>query len=339
MLSAQELLAAYLAVRLGLYEALASHGPSTLAQIVERTSIAPRYARELLEQQAVAGYLAVDELAGERVYSLPPGHEEVLTASASPHSMIALTTLPLGGIARALPALLAAYRSGSGVSDAEFGDDWRNGHSGANRALFTHLLPNWIRTTLPQVHERLSAGGLVADVACGAGFAGIGLAQAYPKARVWGLDVDAKTIEYARRNALTAGVASRVAFEVRDAADPELSGSYDLVCLFDVLHELAQPIEVLRACRNLRSANGDVVVMDAKVAMTFGAPGDEIERFQYATSVLHCLPACLAQQPSAGTGTVMRVSTVREYARAAGFTNLRLLEVEDHFHHLYHLVG
>lgn len=339
MLSAQELLAAYLAVRLGLYDALASGGPSTLAQIIERTGIAPRYARELLEQQAVAGYIAVEEPAGERVYSLPPGHEEVLTLSASPHSMIALTTLPVGGIARALPSLLGAYRSGSGVSDTEFGDEWRNGHSGANRALFTHLLPGWIRVALPRVHERLNAGGLVADVACGAGFAGIGLAQIYPKVRVRGLDVDAETIDSARRNALSAGVGDRVAFEVRDAADPELSGNYDLVCLFDALHELARPIEVLRACRELRSADGDVLVMDARVAATFSAPGDEIERFQYATSVLHCLPACLAEQPSAGTGTVMRVSTVREYVRAAGFAKLHLLDVEDRFHRLYHLVG
>jgi len=342
MLSTQELMAAYLAVRLGLYEALSSDGPGTVAQIAERTGIAPRYARELLEQQAVAGYIAVDEpakAAEERIYSLPPGHEEVLTASASPSSMVALTTLPLGGIARALPSLLAAYRSGSGVCDAEFGEDWRNGHSGANRALFAHLLADWIRVALPHVHARLNAGGLVADVACGAGFASIALAQAYPKALVHGLDVDAATIDSARRNVLAAGVEERIGFEVCDAADPRLNGTYDLVCLFDALHELARPVEVLRACRKLRSADGDVLVMDAKVAASFRAPADEIERFQYATSVLHCLPACLSERPSAGTGTVMRVSTVRDYARAAGFADMRLLNVEDRFHRLYHLLG
>jgi hypothetical protein len=114
---------------------------------------------------------------------------------------------------------------------------------------------------------------------------------------------------------------------------------YDLVCVFDALHEMARPVEVLRACRAMRAPDGTVLVMDAKVAERFTAPADEIERFQYATSVLHCLPACLAEQPSAGTGTVMRVETVRDYARRAGFADVRLVPVEERFHRLYRLVG
>jgi hypothetical protein len=96
---------------------------------------------------------------------------------------------------------------------------------------------------------------------------------------------------------------------------------------------------VLRACRALRADGGDVVVMDAKVGTRFRAPADEIERFQYATSILRCLPACRAEQPSAGRGTVMRVSAVRDVARAAGFEEPRLLRADDRFHRLYHLVG
>jgi SAM-dependent methyltransferase len=342
MLSTQELLAAYLATRLGLYEELARGGPGTVAEVAERTGIAPRYARELLEQQAVAGFIAVDEPArpaGERRYSLPPAHEDVLLASDAPHSMIALSVLPLGGIAAALPLLLDAYRSGDGVPDAAFGEDWRNGHSGANRALFAHTLPGWIRTQLPATHARLHAGGSVADVACGAGFAGVSLALAYPQARVHGLDIDPQTIELARRNAAASGLDGRVTFDTADASVLDGDRGYDLVCLFDALHEIARPVEVLRTCRELRAQDGEVVVLDAKVATRFKAPADEIERFQYATSVLHCLPACLAEQPSAGTGTVMRVGTVREYARAAGFADVRLLPVEDRFHRLYRLVG
>lgn len=342
MLATQELLASYLGCRLGLYDSLSEDGPGTAAEISERTGVAPRYAREWLEQQAVAGLIAVEHPArpaDERVYAMPPGHAEVLTESASPMSMIALTVLPLGGIARALPELLAAYRSGAGVPDSVFGIDWRNGHSGANRALFEHVLPGWIHRQLPAVHARLGSGGRVADVACGAGYASIALARAYPRAVIHGLDLDAETIELATGAAAAAGVAERVTFEVRDAADPELRGSYDLICLFDALHEIARPVEVLRSCRALRKPGGEVLVMDAKVGTSFSAPGDEIERFQYGTSVLHCLPACLAESPSAGTGTVMRVSAVREFALAAGFGELRLLPVEDRFHRLYQLVG
>jgi SAM-dependent methyltransferase len=341
MLATQELLSTYLGVRLGLYEELASGGPATPAGLAERGGIAPRYAREWLEQQAVAGLLAVDDAArpaDERVYRLPQDHIPVLTVSEDPLSMVALTTLPLGGVARALPRLLTAYRTGEGVPDEAFGDDWREGHSGANRALFAHSLVPWIQRFLPEVDLRLRAGGRVADVACGAGWAGIALARAYLEASVTGLDLDARTLAAARENAAAYGVSDRIAFEVCDAADPELTGRYDLVCLFDALHELARPVQVLRNCRRL-SADGSVLVMDARVADAFNAPGDEVERFQYATSVLHCLPAGLAEQPSGATGTVLRVDTVRAQAAAAGFTRVEVIPVDDRFHRLCWMVS
>jgi SAM-dependent methyltransferase len=165
------------------------------------------------------------------------------------------------------------------------------------------------------------------------------LARAYPNARVHGFDIDAESIAEALRKAERAEVSDRVGFEVRDAADPTLRGSYDLVCLFDALHEMARPVEVLRTCRSLRAPGGSVLVMDARVADRFMAPASEVERFQYGTSILHCLPACLAEQPSAATGTVMRVGTLRAYAEAAGFDDVEVLLVEDRFHRLYRLVG
>ena len=341
MLATQELLTTYLGVRLGLYEELARGGPATPDELARRAGLAPRYAREWLEQQAVAGLLAVDDptlAARERVYRLPDDHVPVLTESDDPLSMVALTTLPLGGVARALPQLLAAYRSGDGVADEEFGDDWRSGHSGANRALFARSLVPWIRRFLPDVDRRLRRPARVADVACGAGWASIALATAYPCASVTGLDLDARTLEAARRHAAEAGVAERVTFEVRDAADPGLEGGYELVCLFDALHELARPVEVLGACRSL-GAGGEVLVMDARVAEAFAAPADEIERFQYATSVLHCLPACLSERPSAGTGTVLRADAVRELAAAAGFHQVEVIPIDDRFHRLYRMVA
>ena len=111
------------------------------------------------------------------------------------------------------------------------------------------------------------------------------------------------------------------------------------MCLFDALHEMARSVEVLRTCRSLRAADGSVLVMDARVADRFIAPANEVERFQYGASVLHCLPACLAEQPSAATGTVMRVGTVRAYATEAGFDDVEVLVVEDRFHRLYRLIG
>lgn len=340
-LAMQEQISIYLGLRLGLYEALAT--PATVPELVRRAGVAPRYAREWLEQQAVCGLLTVDDPAlgpEARRYTLPAGHRTVLTVSDHPASIASLAVLPFGGVAAALPHLLEAYRTGAGVPDEVYGEDWRDGHSGANRALFATALPGWIRMALGDVHARLlRAGARVADVGCGAGWASIAIARAYPEIRVDGMDIDAATVAAARRNVADAGLTDRVSIVNGDAGDAGLPGTYDLVCVLDTLHELPRPVEVLRACRKLCADGGVVVVMDARVAARFTAPGDEVERFQYGTSLLHCLPACLADEPSAGTGTVMRPDQVRAFGAEAGFASVRELPVQERFHRLYRLDG
>ncbi|MGO9957719.1 MAG: SAM-dependent methyltransferase, partial [Solirubrobacteraceae bacterium] len=196
-IATQELLTTYMGVKLGAYDSLAQDGPATPAQLAQRCGLDPRYAREWLEQQAVAEIVKVDDPKlpeDERTYHLPPGHGEVLRESDSLLSMAALMMV-IGGVARALPTLVAAYRSGDGVSDEVYGEDWRAGHSGANRGLFAHYLAGWLRTWLPTAHARLENGGSAADVACGPGLAAIALATAYPRATIHGLDLDRQAIE------------------------------------------------------------------------------------------------------------------------------------------------
>jgi SAM-dependent methyltransferase len=340
-LATQELFTVYLGVRLGIYAELAAGGPGTVAELARRTGVAHRYLLEWLEQQAVAGILGVAGVGGDpqrRVYSLPAQARQVLIESDDPLSLASLAVLPLGAVAQALPVLSAAYRTGAGVPDEAYGEDWRRGHSGANRALFRHLLAGWIRAALPDVHARLGAGGArVADVACGAGWAALAIAEAYPGVEVRGYDIDAELIKQAIGQARLAGLDDRVSFEVRDCTAAPEAEAFQLVCLFDALHELPRPVEVLRACRAMRAPDAAVLVMDARVAETFRAPADEVERFQYATSVLHCLPAAMSGPDSAATGTVMRPDTVRAYARAAGFLDAVVLPVQERFHRLYRL--
>ncbi|MBB6347775.1 class I SAM-dependent methyltransferase [Nonomuraea muscovyensis] len=338
-LATQESLAAYLGVKLGLYDALREHGQASADALAEHTGLDARYLREWLEQQAVCGLLAAEGTGERRVFRLPPGHERVLTASDDPLSLVSTALLPLGGVARALPDLLAAFASGGGVPDDVYGEDWRQGHGGANRAVFTRQLVPWLRRHVPDVHARLSAApARVVDVGSGAGWASLALATAYPSARVVGLDVDAEAVAEANARAKEAGLAERVSFEVADAFAAR-GRVYDVVCLFDTLHEVPRPVEALAACRGMRAEGGAVLVMDARVADAFTAPGDEIERFQYATSLLHCLPAGRAAEDSAATGTVMRASHVEAMARAAGFTRVRSFDLTDRFHRLYRLDG
>ncbi|MEU6476620.1 methyltransferase domain-containing protein [Streptomyces sp. NPDC047017] len=339
-LGAAELMTAYLGLRLGLYEELGK-GPATSGELARRAGVDERYAREWLEQQAAAGILTTDESepdAGRRVFTLPAGHAEALTDPDSPHCIAPLVVLPIGGLSAVLPRLADAFRTGEGVAYAAYGAQLRGGQEGLNKSVFRHQLAGWIAATLPEVHASLSGdGGRIADVACGTGWSSIALAQAYPRARVHGLDLDEASVADARRNAREAGLDGRVGFEVRDAADPALAGRFDLVCVFDALHDMARPVEVLGACRALLADGGSVLLMEPNVGERFRAPAPETERYQYAVSVLHCLPVGRTEADSAATGTVMRPGTVRAYARAAGFRKVRVLPVRHTFHRLYHL--
>ena len=134
-----------------------------------------------------------------------------------------------------------------------------------------------------------------------------------------------------------AGLAGRITLAVRDAADPALAGRYDLVTIFESLHDMSRPVDVLRACRQLLAPGGSVLVVDERVADAFVAPGDQVERLMYGFSVLCCLPAGMADQPSAATGTVMRTATLERYAAEAGFGRTEVLPVANDLFRFYRL--
>ena len=245
-------------------------------------------------------------------------------------SYLAYVARWLPSIGQATPSLLEAFRTGGGVSWAAFGADAREAQAEQNRPIFLSLLGGEWLPAIEDVHARLSADppARVADIGCGAGWASIGLAKAYPNVRVDGLDLDEPSIALARANADAHGVADRVRFEVRDAADPALAGQYDLVLGLEMLHDLSRPVEALRAMRGLLAPGGAVVIMDERVEERFTVPGTDAERLFYGFSTLCCLPAGLADEPSAGTGAVMRPETLRRYALEAGFRDVEVLPIE-----------
>jgi SAM-dependent methyltransferase len=181
----------------------------------------------------------------------------------------------------------------------------------------------------------------VADFACGAGWSAIAIALAYPDAEVDGFDLDAPSIALARENAAARGVDGRVRFHLADAATAapgaDATAGYDLALICEALHDLSDPVGALRTMRRLVAPGGAVLVVDERVAETFTAPGDDLERLMYGFSVLCCLPNGLADQPSAATGTVMRPDTLRRYAAAAGFGGVEILPIEHDMFRLYRL--
>jgi len=338
-----EIVTVYLGDRLGLYRALVDLGPATPAELAARTGTHERYAREWLEQQASAGFLDVDGAdagAGTRRYGLPEAHAEALLDRDS-LSYVTPLARQLVGAMRPLDALLEAFKAGGGVPYREYGTDMRSGISEANRALFVNLLGTEWLPAIPDVHARLQADppARVADVGCGTGWSSIAIARAYPKARVDGFDLDEDSVAAARANAEAEGLADRVRFRVRDAVDPDLSGRYDLAIAIECIHDMGRPVQALRAMRGLVGEGGVVLVVDERVHESFAAPGDEIERLMYGFSVLHCLPVGMAEQPSAGTGTVMRPATLRRYALEAGFDDAEILPIEHDLWRFYRLVA
>jgi len=336
-----EILTIYIGDKLGLYRALADAGPLTSAGLASSAGIFERYAREWLEQQAACAILEVDDVAAaedERRYSLPEGHVDPLLDPDSPYSMAPLAKASVA-MASALPELLEAFRSGDGVPWSTYGRDMAEAQGDFNRPWLVGSLGTEHLPSIPDLHGRLHADppARVADVASGVGWAGISLAQAYPKITVDGFDLDAHAIELANQNARDAGVSDRARFQARDAGDPSLKGTYDLAIVVEGIHDMSDPVSVLAGIRRNLAPGGSLIVADERTEHAFTAPASETERFFFLFSVLCCLPSGMDADTSVGTGTVMRQSTFEGYAKEAGFDAVEVLPIEHDFLRFYRL--
>jgi 2-polyprenyl-3-methyl-5-hydroxy-6-metoxy-1,4-benzoquinol methylase len=338
-----DLYGVYLGDRLGLYRALAEHGPSTAGELAGATGINPRYAREWLEHQAASGILAVENAGDEpdaRRFVLPAGHDEVLVderslSFAAPFGQFAIAC------ARPIDELVEAFRTGEGITFEGYGDDGHLGQARFTRPLYENLLGSEWLPAVPEFHERLTADppARVADVACGCGWSSISLARAYPKVSVDGFDLDAASIEEADRNLAGSGVENRVRFHHRNAADADFEHRFDLVTIFEALHDMSRPVDVLRTIRGMLAEGGHVLIADERTEESFSAPASDLERLYYGFSVMSCLPSAMVGPDAAGTGTVMRPDTLRRYAREAGFTRVEVAPIENDFWRFYLLSG
>lgn len=337
-LGALELYTVYLGERLGLYRALHEGGPATSTELAARTGTAERYVREWLEHHAASGILAVDDPTADpldRRFRLPPEHVPVL---ADPEDVRygAYRAVDIVRAGRPMPDLVKAFRTGGAPPPLPWEPE---GRAADNRTVYlTRLGREWL-PAIPDVDRRLRTepSARVADLACGMGWSSIAIAQAYPLATVDGFDLDADAIADARRNAVATSVADRVRFSVADAADPGLSGRFDLVTVLEGLHDMARPVSVLRAVRALLADGGSVIMIDERVADAFEAPAPDLERYHYGWSVVSCLPSAMGDPETAATGAVMRTSTLRRYAIDAGFATVEVLPIETDTWRFYRL--
>jgi predicted O-methyltransferase YrrM len=338
-LGALELYTIYLGERLGLYRALAKSGPATSSQLAARTGTSERYVREWLEQHAASDLLAVDDPRAEplaRRYWLPPEHIAVL-ANPDDVRYAASSGVDIVRAGRWLPQLVEAFRVGNAPPPLPWEPE---GRAEPNRARFINLLGTEWLPAVVDVDTRLRAEppARVLDVACGTGWSSIAMAQAYSKITVDGIDLDHNAISAARGNAERAGVADRVRFSVTDAADLGGTGGYDLVTIFEALHDMSRPVDALNAARQMISEDGTLLVVDGLVAEEFTVPSSPRERTEYGWSVVSCLPGAMGDPQTAATGAVMRPSVLRQYALQAGFGEVEVLPIHTDYWRFYRLL-
>ncbi|GAB3824077.1 class I SAM-dependent methyltransferase [Dactylosporangium cerinum] len=291
LLAGTELFSVHLGIQLGLYRVLHEHPGATDAVLAERAGIDRRYAREWLEQQAAAGYLQCTSLA-ERTFRLPDGAADVLLDPAHPASGVGLVTV-FAGVAQALPALAEAYRTGGGVPYAAYGSFTRDGIAAMNLPGFRHSLAQEWLPALPDVVERLTkAPARVMDLGCGAGASTLALAEAFPRAAVTGVDLDEESIADARR-AAAAALADRVTFLRQDAAAAE--GDYALVTIFEALHDMGDPVGVLRT---VRGCSRPVVCCSSRTRRSPTSSPRRPMRSSGCSTPSACCTACRRRWPS-----------------------------------------
>src|SRR5262249_25619297 len=244
--------------RLGLFKDLAANGPATSVELATRTGIHERYAREWLGGMASAGYLAYD----------PASPRFTLPAEPAPALAQEKGSVFFGGVYQQFTALVGildplteAFRAGGGVPQSAYNDHMWDGIERFTNGWFENLLTQQWIPAMPEVQAKLERGAQVADVGCGRGRALIKLAQAVPQARYIGYDIFGPTIERATANARVAGVADRVRFEQRDVSKG-LPEPYDVITTFDVVHDTADPVGLLRTIHQGLRADGVYVCLD-----------------------------------------------------------------------------
>ena len=336
-----ELSAMLIGLRLGLYQALRDGGPATSAELASRTGTAERPIREWLEHGAVAGILELeadsDDPAARR-FSLPAAHAEALLDAESLDYAGPMPVQVLAAVG-SLPRVIESFRTGEGFAYGASGEDMVVSKGNANRPAYLGPLgAEWL-PSIADVHARLLAEppARIADIGCGLGWSSIGMALAYPNISVDGLDLDAPSIEMARRHASESGVDDRVRFVVANAAATGLGGGYVLITLFESFHDMAHPVAILAELARLLGTDGSIVIADTKASERFEVPPtDGFEAYHYGWSIMQCLHGGL-QDGGAGTGTVMRPDTLRRYAEAAGLGRVDILPIEHDSWRFYRL--
>ena len=309
----------HLGDRLGLYRAMAGAGAITSAELAARTATTERYVREWLGNQTAGGYVVHDP--ADDTYRLPDEHALVLADDTSP-VFLAGAFETIAASYSDHDAVVDAFRTGAGIS-------WRDHDhrlfSGVVR-LFrpgyaAHLVQAWL-PALDGVVDKLRAGASVADVGCGLGASTVIMAQAFDRSTFVGIDDHAASIEAAREAAAAAGVQQRTRFDVASAKSLHGNG-YDLVCLFDALHDMGDPVGVARHIRQAMAPDGTLLLVEPHAGDSVEENSNPVGRTYYGLSTVICTPGSRSQEVGLALGAQAGQQRLTEVLQEAGFSRVR----------------
>lgn len=305
--------------KLGLYQAMAGAGPIGAAELATRTGCAERYVREWLNAQAAGDYVGYH--ADSDTYELSPEQALVLADEESPLFIPHAWQVP-ASMWFDEERTLEAFRTGKGVA---WGDHdgrlqcgvaafYRNGYRAS-------LVPEWL-PALEGVVERLEAGIAVADVGCGHGHSTVLMARAFPRSRFHGFDGHAASIDAARHNAAAAGVTERTSFEVARAVDyPD--EQYGLICFFDCLHDMGDPVAAARYAARVLAPGGTVMLVEPFAQDRVEHNLSPVSRMYYAASTTICCAHAISEGGELVLGAQAGEARLAEVFREAGFRHFR----------------
>jgi SAM-dependent methyltransferase len=305
--------------RLGLYDALNGAGPLTSMEVAERSGCAERYVREWLNSQVAAGYVEYDPDT-ER-YTLPPEHAAVLSDRESPTLVIPAFNVPASMWLDEEKAI-RAFRTGEGVPWGAHHERLACGVAAFYKNAYgATLVPEWL-PALDGVVEQLETGAKVADVGCGFGHSTVLMAQAFPNSRFYGFDTHEESIAAARQNALEAGVADRVTFTTGNAIDYAENG-FDLICFFDSLHYMGDPVGAARQAREALADGGTVMLVEPYAADAVEDNAHTIGRLYYSASTVLCTAHAISENGGHALGAQAGEARLAEVFAEAGFGHWR----------------
>jgi SAM-dependent methyltransferase len=310
----------WLGDELGLYAALAQNGPRSADEVAQAAGCNARLVREWLDGQVAAGLIEYDAAADS--YSISPEAAMALADEDSP-VFTARGMNAFGSMFKDMEKLKAAFSGDGGLAWGDHDACLFKGTEWFFRTGYRTFLPSaWI-PALDGVQEKLQAGARAADIGCGHGVSVVVMADAYPNSRFWGFDFHAPSIETARRRAAEAGVEARTTFEVAGAK--EYPGTYDLICFFDCLHDMGDPVGAAAYAREHLEPDGTVLLVEpfALDGRAENITNNPMAALMYTASSVVCTPNSLSQEVGLGLGAQAGEAKLRAVFEEAGFSRFR----------------